>query len=156
MPCLEYFSERPQDGLQAFKQKVSCVTQKIPIICLKFVTSVQKLHSLEITNLGWSLEKYYWLPTAWYLSLQVGAHPSNNEAIQKSPPSSNNRIWIKTPAPLPRDGNSGVCGLYCFPEILRGTGSQLSPEVISPLVHSLLGALPSLFYFTPPPPNNIS
>lgn len=51
MSCLEYFSGSPQDKLQTFKYKVSYDTQKIHIVCQEFLRLLQKLHSLETTNL---------------------------------------------------------------------------------------------------------
>lgn len=118
-------------------------------MCLEFLRSLQRLISLETTNLGWSLEKYHWLPPALWFHLKVGAHSSWKGTIQMSYPSSHNRILNKfTSFSSLRWDHAGMHGLYCHPGIPRGIESQLPTALISSLIHSLLDTFLSLFYFS--------
>ena len=122
-------------------------------MCLEFLRSLQRLISLETTNLGWNLEKYHWLPTASWLYLKVKAHSYCKETIQTSYPSSNNIILNKlTSSNTLRWDHSGMLGLYYHPGIPRGTESQLPTALISSLIHSLLDNFLSLLLS----PNHIS
>lgn len=97
MLCLEYFCGVHRVECQTFQPKVSCDTQKIPVMCLELLRPLQKLYSLETTNLEWSLEKYHRLPCL--VAFSAGRGPlflqSRNGAVQKGHPSSNNRILNK-------------------------------------------------------------
>lgn len=81
---------------------------------------------------------------------EVGAYSYYKQAVQKSHPSSNNRILNQhISSSTIRWDNSGTNGLYYLPEIPKGIDSQLPTALISSLIHSLLDVFClSLFYFS--------